>query len=103
MNPTEYSPRIAEYYTTMDLPLDALCNCFVDCNMLAPIEMYKFSNPVTGEHGGRQINLLRDSNLVPLESTFASPCVMIAPSHRLLRVIQSNSPPSLLSSLPSAV
>lgn len=68
LTPSEYSPKIAEYFTTMDLTLEALWNRFVDYDMLAPVEMYEFSNPVTGEHGGRRFNLLRDSHLVPLES-----------------------------------
>jgi hypothetical protein len=64
--PTQYSPKVAEYYTSFGMTIDALVDRCIDYDLLAPIEMYEYFDFGTAAVGGRTYNLLRESHLAEL-------------------------------------
>lgn len=65
-DPTEYSPKIADYYTNYSLTIDAIMDRLIEFDMLATVEMYEHFDLETAAYGGQVINLLKESHLVPL-------------------------------------
>jgi hypothetical protein len=41
IDPRQYSPKLADYYTTHGLTLDHIMDRFIDFDMLASVEMYE--------------------------------------------------------------
>lgn len=66
LDPKQYSPKIAEYYTSFGMTVDALIERCIDYDLLAPIEMYECFDFATATVSGRTYNLLQESHLVEL-------------------------------------
>lgn len=66
IDPTEYSPKLADYFTNHSLTVDELMNRFIDFDMLASVEMYEHFDVDSARYGGRTFNLLTESHLVSL-------------------------------------
>jgi hypothetical protein len=85
---TNFSPQIAEYYSTFNLAIDALTTRCQNYDMMASVEIYEYFDIDTGTFGGKKFNLFKHSELFSLERVLDWQCFVY--EHFLHEDLQSD-------------